>query len=93
MASILQGLRTAILNRTFAKFILESEVSKDLRDFLADTVSPDEYFYQTFIRVAEGGNGEVFQDVESTMETFNHGMCPRYLLYWCTSFEQYGLRL
>lgn len=60
-------MRTAVVNRAFAKFLLENRVSKDL------LLIPDESFCPTLIGVAvsEDGN-KVSQDIGSPVDALTH---------------------
>ena len=77
---IFKGIKNAILSRSMVHFLLNSTIAIKFRDWLEDTLSPDEYFFATMVRVnLDADTGEVSQDLRPSIA--RRDMCHRYTLW------------
>lgn len=74
-------MKNVIINRQFAKFSLESPVALEFYDWIKDVYVPDEYFFQTLVRIRSidyTRSQPVDFDDEMDTEQFGH---PR-VTFW-----------
>ena len=71
-----------ILSRSMVRFLLNSTIAIEFRDWLEDTLSPVEYFFATMIRVeVDRDTGEFIGQDPSPNRTVNKDMCSRFTLW------------